>query len=323
LLAAFFTERLMRQRHASPHTIATYRDTFRLLFQFVEHRHRKTPSTLSITDLDAPLLGAFLEHLERERGNSARTRNIRLAALRAFFRYAAVEEPEHVAVIQRVLALPTKRYRQAPVAFLTRPEVEALLAAPDLQRRSGRRDRTLLLLAVQTGLRVSELSKLRCQDIVLKTGAHVRCHGKGRKERCTPLRSDAVLALHSWLRERNGQPTDVLFPNARGSSLTRDGIAYLLQKYVAIARSRCPSLKRKRVSPHVLRHTTAMELLHHGVDRAVIALWLGHESAETTDMYLHADLSLKEKALSKTAPVSGHAHRFRPDDQLLAFLNSL
>ncbi|HEX9641954.1 MAG TPA: site-specific integrase [Candidatus Krumholzibacteria bacterium] len=323
LLEAFFTDRLMRQRRASPHTVASYRDTFRLLLGFAQRRLNKAPSTLVIEDLDAPLVGAFLDHLEKERANTPRSRNVRLAAVHSFFRYAAFHDPSHAALIQRVLAMPSKRYDRRPIEFLTRPEIDALLAAPDPASRVGRRDRTLLLIAVQTGLRVSELIGLRRQDIELGRGAHVRCQGKGRKERCTPLRSESVAALRSWLHECKGDPSQPLFPNARGGLLSSDGIEYLVAKHVATARQRCPSLKRKRISPHVLRHTAAMDLLHHGVDRSVIALWLGHESVETTQIYLHADLAIKEAALARTTPINVAPGRYRPGDSLLAFLTSL
>ena len=323
LLEGFFIERLMTQRQASPHTVASYRDTFCLLLQFVQQRTQKVPSALSLRDLDAPVIGAFLDHLEHDRGNCARSRNARLAAVHAFFRYAALHEPDSSALIQRVLAIPSKRYESAPIEFLSHLEIEALVAAPDPATWLGRRDRTLLLLAVQTGLRVSELIGLRCQDIVLGHGAHVRCLGKGRKARCTPLRREAVVALHQWLHERQGQPADPLFPNHRGTPLSRDSIEHLVTKYVGTARQHCDSLKQKHVTPHVLRHSAAMELLQHGVDRAVIALWLGHESVETTQIYLHADLEIKERALEKTAPVGVPIGRYHPDDKLLAFLNSL
>jgi len=322
-LEAFFTDRLIRQRRASPHTLGGYRDTFRLLLGFARQRLKKEPSRLAIADLDAPLIGAFLDHLEQARGNSARSRNVRLAAIHSFFRYLALQEPAHSALIQRVLAMPSKRYDRRPIGFLTRPEMEALLAAPDRSRWSGQRDHALLLVALQTGLRVSELMALRCQDIVLGTGAHVRCHGKGRKERCTPLRKDAVAVLRSWLRNRAGAPFAPAFPNARGGALSRDGVAYLVAKHLAIARTRCPALQGRRVSPHVLRHSTAMDLLLRGIDRSVIALWLGHESVETTQMYLDANLELKEKVLAKTTPFDVRPGRYRPDDRLLAFLKSL
>jgi site-specific recombinase XerD len=276
-----------------------------------------------LEDLDAPFIGAFLDHLEKQRGNSARSRNVRLAAIHSFFRYVALYEPRHSALAQRVLAMPSKRYTRRPVDFLNRSEVEALLAAPDPDTWAGHRDRTLLLLAVQTGLRASELIGLRCQDIVLSAGAHARCHGKGRKERCTPFRKDIAAALRRWLRQRQGRPTDPLFPNTRGGPLSHDGLGYLLAKHVATACRHCASLKNKHVTPHVLRHTAAMDLLQHGVDRTVIALWLGHESVETTYIYLHADLKLKEDALAKTAPARVRPSRYRPADHVLAFLKSL
>lgn len=323
LLQAFFTERLISQRQVSPHTLASYRDAFCLLLRFIEQQTQKAPAALSLQDLDASLIGAFLNHLEQERHNGPRTRNARLAAVHSFFRYVALQEPGYSALIQRVLAIPAKRYERTPIEFLTRPEIEALLAAPDVTTWLGRRDRTLLLLAVQTGLRVSELTGLCCQDVELGRGAHVRCLGKGRKTRATPLRKDTVVALKEWLRERRGQPSEVLFPSLRGGSLSRDSIAYLVTKHVATASQHCPSLQNKHVSPHTLRHAAAMDLLHHGVDRTVIALWLGHESIETTQIYLHASLEIKEQALQKTAPVNGTPGRYRPDDQLLAFLKGL
>lgn len=323
LLQSFLTERLMQQCNASPLTIANYRDTFRLLLAFAHRWLKKTPALLEVHDLDAPFVGRFLDHLQKDRGNSARSRNVRLAAIHSFFNYVALQEPAWGAVAQRVLAIRNKRFLRKPVDFLTRPEAEALLAAPNQDVRLGRRDRTLLLVALQTGLRVSELIGLRCEDVVLGTGAHVRCTGKGRKTRCIPLRKEAVAALRGWLRERSGQPVEPLFPNARGNPLSRDGVEYLLRKQRRTAQLRCASLKTKRVSPHVLRHSLAMDLLQHGVDRSVIASWLGHESMETTQMYLHANLELKEKALAKTKPFNGPSRRYRPPDHLLAFLQSL
>ena len=323
LLGNFFTDRLMQQRKASPHTIASYRDTFRLLLQYAQSRLNKAPSDLAMEDLNTPFIASFLNHLEQDRGNSARSRNVRLAAIHAFFRYVALYEPCYSALAQQVLAIPSKRYTQRPIAFLTHLEVEALLAAPDPSTWIGLRDRTLLLFAVQTGLRASELIGLSVQDIMFGTGAHVRCLGKGRKERCTPLRKDTVAALRRWLQVRDGQAGDTLFPNARGYALSHDGLAFLLARNLVTAREHCPSLKAKRVTPHVLRHTAAMRLLEHGVDHTVIALWLGHESVETTYVYLHADLKLKEKALASTTPSKRPAVRYRPDDQLLVFLNSL
>lgn len=246
-----------------------------------------------------------------------------MAAIHSFFKYVAMHEPGCAALAQRVLSIPPKRYNRNQVEFLTRPEIDALVAVPDRDTWAGRRDRTLLLVAVQTGLRVSELTGLRRQDVILDTGAHIRCLGKGRKERCTPLRKETVAAVRVWMRELDDNPATPLFPNARGGHLSRDGIAYLLSKHLTAAVKQCPSLKRKRVTPHVLRHSAAMDMMMHGVDRSVIALWLGHESMETTQMYLHANLELKEKALAKSAPLNIKPGRFKPDDQLLAFLESL
>jgi len=323
LLETFFADRLLRQRQASPHTIAAYRDTFCLLLRFAQDRLKRAPSTIALEHFDAPFIGAFLDHIEKDRQNSARSRNARLAAIHSFFQYAALHAPEHIALIQRVLAIPSKRYDHAQIEFLTSQEIEALLAAPDVGTWTGRRDRTLLLVAVQTGLRVSELVGLHCEDAILGSGAHVRCLGKGRKERCTPLRKDAVEALRVWCRERNPKPSEPLFPSTRGGSLGVDGVGHLLAKHLATARKLCPSLENKRVSPHVLRHSAAMELLQAGVDHSVIALWLGHERVETTQMYLHANLALKEQALAKTTPSNVRPGRYKPEDKLLAFLKRL
>ena len=323
LIESFFSDRLMKQLQASQNTVASYRDTFRLLLRYAQEQLGKQPSVLGLEDLDAPFIGAFLDYLEKERGNTARTRNARLAALHSFFRFVAYQEPAHSALIQRVLAMPSKRFEKALVEFLTRPEVDALLEAPDRKTWGGRRDHTLFLVDVDTGLRVSELVGLRCEDVVLGVGAHVRCQGKGRKERCTPLTRKAVDALRSWLQERDACPSDPLFPNARGGTLSRDGVEYILAKHLKVARQSCPSLNNKRVSPHVFRHTAAMDLLQSGVDRSVIALWLGHESVDTTQIYIDANLAMKEEALSKVAPRNVRPGRFRADDRLLAFLNSL
>jgi integrase/recombinase XerD len=323
LLEAFFTDRLIRQRQASPHTLASYRDTFCLLLAYAQRQLHKAPTDITLADLDTAFLGAFLDHLEVERENSARSRNVRLAAIHSFFRYVALHSPEHSALAQRVLAMPSKRYVRRPITFLNDAEVTALLAAPDLSRWSGRRDRALLLLAAQTGLRAAELVGLRCEDVVLGPAAYVRCLGKGRKLRNTPLRKDTVAVLRAWLAERKGQPSDTAFPTMSGTQLSHDGLQYLLNKHLAIACCQCPSLANKRVTPHVLRHTLAMDLLHHGVDRSVIALWLGHESVETTAAYLQADMQLKEQALAKTDVADVRARRYKPDDQLLAFLKSL
>jgi site-specific recombinase XerD len=323
LLERFFTQRLMQQREASAHTIASYRDTFRLLLKFVQKRLCKAPCTLSLEDIDARIVVDFLAELEKVRKVTARTRNLRLTAIHSFFRYVAFEAPAHAAQIQRVLAIPPKRFARKLVPFLNRPEVDALLAAPDQRTWSGRRDHALILLAVQTGLRLSELTGLRREDLHLETGAHVRVIGKGRKERCTPLSKNTRSVLVAWLREPPKQPQQPVFPNARGARLSAHGVHYLVAKHVAAATRTCPSLSSKRVSPHVLRHAAAMDLLQQGIDRSVIALWLGHESIETTQMYLDADLELKQRVLDAVVPPNGKPGRYRPGDKLLAFLNSL
>lgn len=323
LLERFFTQRLMNQRQASSHTISSYRDTFRLLLQFAQQRLHKSPASLAFEEIDAPMIASFLDDLEKGRGITARSRNLRLTAIRSFFHYAAYEEPSHSAQIQRVLAIPGKRHTRCLVHFLNRPEVDALLAAPDQRTWFGRRDHALLMVAVQTGLRLSELTGLQRQDVALGTGAHVRCVGKGRKERCTPLTKTTVAVLKAWLREQAGSNTEILFPSASGGRLSSDSVADLLTKHVAIACKSCPSLRAKHVTPHVLRHSMAMGLLQAGVDRAVIALWLGHESVETTQIYLEANLAMKEEILAKTTPLNGKPGRYRPGDELLAFLNGL
>ncbi len=322
-LQTFFSDRMQTQRRASPNTIAAYRDTFRLLLSFAQQRLGKRPCDLLVADLDASLIGAFLDHLETERKNSVRTRNTRLAAIRSFFRFAATRLPDQLALIQRVLAIAQKRADRRLVSFLTPSEMKALLVAPDRTSWIGVRDYTLLLVAMQTGLRVSELIGLRVADLVLDTGPHVRCYGKGRKERCTPLTRQTVAALRDWLRHGDAHPSDPLFPSRRGGALSRDAVERLVTKYADRARTTCPSLQGKRVTPHVLRHTTAVQLLQAGVDRSVIALWLGHESVQTTQIYLDADLAIKERALARTAPMKTGRRRFRPGDALLTYLSSL
>lgn len=324
LIERYFTERLMRQRNVSANTIASYRDTFRLLFTFAQVRLHKPPSALALDDLDASFISAFLTDLETKRGAGVKTRNLRLTAIRSFFRFVSFEEPAHSALIQRVLAIPSKRHDKRQVHFLTRPEIEAILAAPDRTTWLGHRDHTLLLLAAQTGLRLSELIGLDREAIHLGAGAHVRCVGKGRKERCTPLTTHARVALQAWLKEPARHGASALFPNVHGGRLSADSVQSLLAKHVRAASESCPSLASKRVSPHVLRHSAAMELLQAGVDTSVIALWLGHESIETTQTYLHAHLALKEAALAKLKPYErGKRTRFRPNDRLLAFLEAL
>jgi integrase/recombinase XerD len=323
LLESFFTKRLIAQRRASPHTIGSYRDTFRLLLQFAVKRLGKAPSALALEDLNAPFLGTFLDELESTRANGARSRNLRLTAIRSFFRYAALESPQHSGLIQRVLVIPNKRQPRPLVGFLTRSEIDALLLAPDRDTWLGRRDHALLLTAVQTGLRLAEITSIRQQDVCLGTGAHVRCQGKGRKERCTPLAKSTVAVLTAWIRDQGEDGARILFPSARGGRLSADAVQHLVAKYAAVAQKTCPSLTDKRLSPHVLRHTTAMELLQAGVDRTLIALWLGHESVETTQIYLDANLAMKEEILSKTTPINAKAGRYQPDDDLLAFLKNL
>jgi len=323
VLESFFTQRLMTQQRASQHTIACYRDTFKLLPGYARERTGKLPGQLDFTDIDAPLISGFLTWLETSRGNSVTTRNVRLAAIRSLFSYAALRAPEHAALIARVLAIPAKRHDHATVSFLTRTETEALLAAPDTTTWHGRRDHTLLLVAVQTGLRVSELTGLTIADAHLGTGPHVYCRGKGRKERCTPLTAQTVAALTSWLAERGGHGPGPLFCTRRGGPLSRDAVERLLAKYVTIAAGNCPSLQAKTVSPHTLRHSAAMALLHSGVDVTVIALWPGHESPASTQVYLHADMQIKERALARTTPPDTEPGRYNAPDSLLAFLDGL
>lgn len=323
LLQEYFTEYLINQRRASQHTIASYRDSFCLLLKYAQQQLKKPPVVLELSDLNARFIGDFLIHLEKDRGASVRTRNQRLSAIHSFFRYISLYVPEYIALIQQVLAIPNKRYEKRIVEFLERSEIDALLEVPDRETWVGRRDSTLLMLMIQTGVRVSELRSLCWQDVVLGAGAHLRCRGKGRKERCTPLTKQMVVKLRAWLRECKSSPADPLFPGSRGSPLSTDAVQYLLAKYAAIAQKKCPSLKQKRVSPHVLRHTAAMQMLEAGIDRTMIALWLGHESVETTQIYLDANLAMKEKILEKMVPLNVPKGRYIPDDRLLSFLSSL
>jgi integrase/recombinase XerD len=322
-LQAFFTERLIGQRRASSHTVASYRDTFRLLLDFAQTHTGKTPSQLDLADVDAVLVGRFLNYLEGDRGNSVRTRNNRLAAIHSLFDYAAFRHPDHAAVIQRVLAIPAKRTDRHLVTYLTDAEVAALIAAPDRTTWTGRRDHAITVVAVHTGLRVSELTALTNSDVELGVGAHLRCHGKGRKERITPLTTETVAVLRTWMAERQGTPDDPLFPSRRGGPLTRDAVAARISHHTRTATDDAPSMASKHVTPHVLRHTCAMRLLAAGVDTTVIALWLGHETVETTQIYLHADLSIKERTLARTTPTGTKPGRYRPPDTLLAFLEAL
>lgn len=322
-LQAFFTDRLVRERNASPQTVAAYRDTWRLLLGFASQHTGKPPCVLDFSDLDVTLIGAFLTHLEQDRGNSARTRNARLAAIHSLYRYAALHHPEHAETISRILAIQTKRYEQTLISFLTEAEVDVLLSAPDRSTWTGRRDHTMLLVAVQTGLRVSELIGLCTQDVHLGTGAHLLCYGKGRKERITPLTSATVETVRTWLAEQQPTPTSRLFTTRPGTPLSRDAIERRIAIHTATAATVCPSLARKPVTAHVLRHTAAMRLLEAGVDTTVIALWLGHERVETTAVYLQAHLAIKERALAKVRPPQAQTGRYAPDDSLLAFLEAL
>ena len=323
LVQRFFTDRLQAQLGASPHTIASYCDTFRLLLVFASARLVRTPSQLRVEDLSAALISAFLDHLELQRASTPKTRNIRLTAVRAFFRFVAYAEPTCSLQCQQVLAIPNKRHERLTVEFLTEKETKALVAAPDTTTWIGRRDQTLLQVAAQTGLRNAEIRSLRHRDVDLGVGAHVRCLGKGRKTRCTPLRRDVASALKAWLLEHKGGPDEPVFPSSRGGFLSADALQALVSRHVAASGANCPSLVGRLITPHSLRHTAAMDLLRRGVDLTVIALWLGHESIETTQIYLHADMGLKERALGHADPSGVAPARFRPSDGLLAFLQSL
>jgi integrase/recombinase XerD len=322
-LQKFFTDRLLLQRQASPATIAAYRDTYRMLLGFISNRRKLAPATLDFADLDAPTIAAFLTHLETDRHNSTRSRNARLAAIHSLFRFAALEHPEHADLIARVLAIPQKRFERTILTFLTKEEIEAILAAPDRDTWIGRRDHALLTLAVQTGLRVAELTSLRRQDLTTTTGPHVRCRGKGRKQRATPLTSGTVTTLREWMKAHDAQPDSPLFPTRRGTPLSTDAVERLVKRYATAAEMRCPSLATRRVTPHTLRHTAAMFLREAGVDISVIALWLGHESITSTQIYMHADLAVKQRALDRTIPARIAPNRYHPSDALLNYLDSL
>ena len=322
-LQAFFTDRLTRQLQASPRTIASYRDTLRLLLCFTQDTTSKQPARLDWGDLNETVISAFLEHLETGRGNSARTRNLRLTAIRSLFKYAALRHPEHASVIAQVLSIPPKRHQKRQISFLTANESRALIDAPDQSRWEGRRDRAILTLTIQAGLRVSELIALNCGDIQLGTGAHVRCDGKGRKQRTVPLTTPAQGVLATWLNERAGRHADPLFPTRTGRRLSRDAIEQRVTTHAATASASCPSLEAKQLHPHVLRHSCAMSLLQAGVDTTVIALWLGHADVRSTQPYLHADLTIKEKALALVTPANVKPGRYKPPDQVLAFLEGL
>ncbi len=323
LLQEFFQQRLIAQRGASTQTIASYRDTFELLLRYTEQSTGRSPTTLALDDLDAPRVLAFLDHLETERGNSPRTRNLRLTAIRSFMRYASLRDPTALAVAQRVLAIPTKRFDRPVLGFLSREEVEALLAAPDRTTWSGQRDAVLLATLYNTGARVSELTRLRVADVLLDRASALRLHGKGRKERVVPLWKTTAAHLRAWLLRINRSPDAPLFPNRSGARLSRSGVEYRLEAALTTATQHCPSLAGRRISPHTLRHTTAMHLLQSGVDITVIALWLGHEDPATTHLYIEADLAMKEAALRRVADPTPAPLRFRARDRLLTFLDAL
>lgn len=322
---AFFISRLGRQRDASPHTVDSYRHAFRLLLAFAETRTGKKPSQLDLADLDAVLVSGFLDHLEDERGNSVASRNTRLAAIHSFYRFASYRHPEHAETIQQVLAIPRKKTESTPRSFLDSAEMQAVASAPDLSTWCGRRDHALLVVAMRTGLRLSELTGLRCQDVELGPAAHLKCLGKGRKRRDTPLDKPTTRLLRIWLAERRGEADDALFPSRRGGRLSPDAVQHLVAKHVATAETNCPSLARKHVSTHNLRHSCAMDLLRNGLDVAVLAMWLGHEKLESVNAYIHADPTLKERALDRLSPLNHAAKpgRYRPADTLLAFLEQL
>ncbi len=324
-LQAFFIGRLGRQRDASPHTIDSYRHAFRLLLAYAKECTGKEPSEIDLADLDARLVSCFLDHLEEERGCSVASRNTRLAAIHSFFAFASYRHPEHAETIQQVLAIPRKQTERIPRSFLSVPETDALTAAPDLTTWCGRRDHVLLVVALRTGLRLSELTGLRCCDVVLDTAAHLKCLGKGRRRRDTPIDKSTVELLRSWLSERDSGPEDALFPSRRGGRLSPDAVQRLVAKHVATARATCPSLANKQISTHNLRHSCAMDLLRNGLDVAVLALWLGHEKLESVNAYIQADPTLKERALERLTPLNPAAKpgRYAPSDQLLAFLEGI
>ena len=323
ILQRFFTDRMITQKHASEHTIAAYRDTFRLLLSYAQQATGTPPWKLELRQLDAALITGFLQHLQHQRHNSARTRNARLAAIHSLFRYSALRAPEDAEVIQQVLAIDGSRTTTTIITWLTAAESTALLDAADRGTWTGRRDQAMLLVLLRTGLRVSELTQLTRGDVHLGAGAHIRCTGKGRKERCTPLDEQTISVLRDWLATASGQDGDPLFPSRSGRHLSRDAVAARLARYHAIASQTCPSLTAKTVSPHTLRHSNAMELRHAGVDIAVLALWLGHADIRSTQAYVHADLETKERALALTSPPDIPAGRYRPSDPLLAFLENL
>jgi integrase/recombinase XerD len=320
---AFFAEYLCQQKRLSPQTIVSCRDTFRLFLVFLRNQTGLEPSALRLADVDTPVVLTFLNYLEQERGNSVRSRNIRLSALRSFFRFVALRDPGSLGMVTRMLAIPMKREDKKLIGYLTRLEIQALLAAPDRSTWVGRRDHALLLTLYNSGARVSEVTRLKRDQVCFDISTYIQLLGKGRKERTIPLWAETVQVLRTWFQKLGEHAPNIAFPSVRGKPLSRDGVDYLLKQAVQRAIPACPSLATKKISPHVIRHTTAMHLLQAGVDIATIALWLGHESIETTHGYLQADLAMKEKALGKLDPIEGEWQRFQADDPLLAFLASL
>jgi integrase/recombinase XerD len=319
----FFVDYLINQKSVSTHTVASYRDTFSLLLAFIQTNLGQMPDTLDIEFIDSEMIVKFLNYLEVERGVTARTRNQRLAGLRSFYRYLNIKCPHLSHHIQQILAIPQKRYEPALITFLDETEIDALLNSPDQSTPMGRRDFTLILFLLQTGLRVSEIVSVKCSDVKLSSTSYVTCLGKGRKKRSTPLTKRTAKILKKWLSEHVIEGDKFIFQNARGEQFSVDGIQYLLTKYTQAASKSCPSLGRKKVSPHVIRHTTAMNLLSAGVDIMTIALWLGHESIETTKLYLAADMKMKEEALKKVNPTNKSNFRYKPNNKILRFLESL
>jgi integrase/recombinase XerD len=323
LVQAFFVEYLLNQKNASPRTLATYRDAFRLLLQFIRETKGVEPVALGVADFDAPTILAFLDHIEQKRGNSVRSRNARLAAIRSFFRFIQMREPEALAIASRVLAIPVKRTERKLIGYLTRPEIDAILTAADRSNWDGRRDHALVLTLYNSGARVSEITGVRRDDVVLDSPASLKLHGKGRKERAVPLWTRTARVLRIWFQELGDRFGEFAFPSARAKRLSRHGVSYLLNQLADQAATACPSLHDKQISPHVIRHSTAMHLLQSGVDPAVIALWLGHESVETTHGYVEADLTMMESAMGKLTPAGSAPARFKASDDLLAFLGTL
>ena len=323
LVQAFFCERLLAQRNASPQTVASYRDTVRLLLQFASAQVKRPPTKLDVSDFDAPLVLSFLEHLEKQRGNSERTRNARLAAIRSLVKYIALREPTFLPNAECILAIPMKRFARPALTFLSHEEVQAITEAPDISTWSGHRDRVMFATLYNTGARVSELVGLKIGDVCINGGGFVRLHGKGRKERSIPLWKDTVKQLRAWLRCVDSDAASPFFPNRTGAPMTRSGAEHRLRVAVQKAAHRCPSLKQKNVSPHTFRHTTAMHLLQADTGIVTIALWLGHESPATAHTYVEADLSMKESALNKLKEPRSRTGRYKPSDEVIAFLDSL